>query len=209
MSHILDEQIVNLIVSLRKDTEILLNDLEAYQLYSLAKKTEKIEGDIAELGVYQGGTAKIIREALKNKPFHLFDTFRGLPPLGKLDESNELKRGAYKCRLKDVEINLGGYTNIYYYPGNFPFTSIPIRSKQFSFVHLDADLYKSTISALKFFYPKLNKGGIIMSHDYPDLSGVKKSFDKFFSDKKEIIIELPNCSQCVIVKVENYEDTHS
>ena len=203
MSHILNDNVLQIIKNIRIEIEILLSDIEVCQLYEVAKKTEKIEGDIAEVGVYQGGSAKIIREALKNKPFHLFDTFKGLPSLGKLDESIELKRGIYKYRLKDVETNLKDYTNIYYYPGIFPFTSIPIRTKQFSFVHLDCDLYKSTISALKFFYPRLNKGGIILSHDYPNLSGVKRAFDEFFSDKKEIIIELPTCSQCVVVKIDN------
>ena len=48
----------------------------------------------------------------------------------------------------------------------------------------------------------MNKGGIIMSHDYFYAEGVRKAFDEFFSDKPEPIIELPSTyTQCLIVKV--------
>ena len=68
-------------------------------------------------------------------------------------------------------------------------------------VHLDVDLYKSTLDCLKFFYPRVNKGGIIISHDYPSVNGVKKAFDEFFKDKPEPIIRV-SYNQCLIVKIE-------
>ena len=39
------------------------------------KATRKLSGDIAEVGVYRGGSAMIICEAKGNKKLHLFDTF--------------------------------------------------------------------------------------------------------------------------------------
>ena len=74
--------------------------------------------------------------------------------------------------------------------------------KKFSFVHLDVDIYTSTLEALKFFYPRINRGGAILSHDYPGAVGVKKAFDEFFEDKPEIVIELPTgTGQALVIKL--------
>lgn len=41
-----------------------------------------------------------------------------------------------------------------------------INSKKYSFVHIDFDLYKPTIEAIKFITPKLERGAIILFDDY-------------------------------------------
>lgn len=98
------------------------------------------------------------------------------------------------------------YKNVYFYKGFFPKTARVLSNKKFSFVHLDVDLYKSTFDALDFFYPRMNLGGIIISHDYStcrnyeSIPGVKKAIVDFFQDKPESIIELIG-SQCLIVKL--------
>ncbi len=51
--------------------------------------------------------------------------------------------------------------------------------RRFSFVHLDVDLYESTLAGLEYFYPRLIPGGVILSHDYSILAGVKKAFEDF------------------------------
>ena len=63
-----------------------------------------------------------------------------------------------------------------------------------------SDTYESTRSCLEFFYPRMNRGGIILSHDYINAAGVRKAFDEFFSDKSEPIIEMSG-TQCLIVKL--------
>jgi hypothetical protein len=70
----------------------------------------------------------------------------------------------------------------------------------FSFVHLDVDLYQSTLSGLEWFYPRLNRGGVLISHDYTIAKGVRKAFDEFFIDKPECLIELSG-SQVAFVKL--------
>ena len=72
-------KVIDLINGIRKATEILTNNNEAYQIFMVVKRTAKIEGDIAEVGVYKGGTAKLICEAKGNRVLHLFDTFTGIP----------------------------------------------------------------------------------------------------------------------------------
>jgi hypothetical protein len=71
-------------------------------------------------------------------------------------------------------------------------------NSRFSFVHLDADLYKSTLYSLNFFYPRLVDGGLILSHDY-HAEGVKRAFHEFLKDRQKLVIELAS-SQCIVIR---------
>jgi len=192
------QKIFNLINQIKKESEILLGHNEAHQIFKTIEAVAKIQGDIAEVGVYRGGSAKLICEAKKNKTLHLFDTFKGLPDAGNSD--GLLRKGDYTASFERVKNYLKNYENVYFYKGLFPLTAEPIKNKKFSFVHLDVDLYESTLNCLKFFYPRISRGGVIISHDYGCDSGVKKAFDEFFKDKLESIIELSG-TQCLVTKL--------
>ena len=197
------KKVIKLIKKIKSETDMLLLDNEAYQIFMAIENTKKIEGDIAEVGVYKGGSAKLICENKGNKKLYLFDSFEGLPNPSDRDTDGFCK-GSFKYDFNMVKNYLKGYENVYLYKGFFPKTSKPIKDKMFSFVHLDVDLYDSTLECLKFFYPRMSKGGIIISHDYMWIKGVRKAFDSFFKDKSEPIIEMSG-SQCLIVKTENEE----
>ena len=51
------------ILDLRKRREMLLTPVEAWQIFSLVKATAKLGGSMAEVGVYRGASARLIREA--------------------------------------------------------------------------------------------------------------------------------------------------
>jgi O-methyltransferase len=99
-----------------------------------------------------------------------------------------------------VKNYLKDYQDVYFYKGLFPSTATAVEDKRFSFVHLDVDTYESTRSCLRFFYPRMNRGGIILSHDYISAAGVRKAFDEFFNHKVEPIIEMSG-TQCLVVKL--------
>ena len=188
------------IKKIKKEKKMMMIDPEAYQIYESVKQTGKIEGEIAEVGVYNGGSAKLICEAKGNKPVHLFDTFDGLPAPSKEDNPEQFHEGQYACSLDQVRKYLSQYPFVHIYKGLFPSTAGPIFDKKFSLVFLDVDLYESTLNCLNFFYPRMNKGGIIMSHNYLDAPGVRKAIDGFFKDKPEPVIGTVG-SLCLIVKV--------
>ena len=73
--------------------------------------------------------------------------------------------------------------------GYFPETTIGLENKKFGFVNLDFDLYKPTLEGLRFFYPKLVKGGCILIHDYYNAwyKGVGAAIEKFEEEYGEII----------------------
>src|SRR5271166_6057406 len=56
---------------------------------------------MAELGVYQGSSARIICEDKGDCPLYLFDTFAGLPE-PREDETRMLRQGQYAASLSAV-----------------------------------------------------------------------------------------------------------
>jgi len=69
-------------------------------------------------------------------------------------------------------------------------------------VHLDLVLYSATLEALKFFYPRLSSGGMIICDDYGLAryqDSVRLAVDQFLEDRQEAPIALHN-GQCLIIK---------
>jgi O-methyltransferase len=185
---------------IRSETELLIEDIEAYYIYMAVKRTRKVPGDIAEVGVYKGGSAKIICSAKGDKHLHLFDTFEGLPRVDDIDTVWPFYEGKFAASYDSVRDYLKNDRNVNFYKGVFPLTSDPVKGVSFSLVNLDVDCYESTKQCLEFFYSRMSKGGIILSHDYMTAPGVKKAFDDFFEDREEPVLETAG-SQCLVVKV--------
>jgi len=191
--------LVDLIETVGRERALLIRIDEAYYLVNAVASAAKIPGDLAEVGVYQGASAKLICETRSpDRTLHLFDTFEGLPDPGSQDHG--FTSGEYACALESVQQYLKPYSNVRFHKGLFPDTAGPVTERKFSFVNLDVDLYDSTRGALAFFYPRMSPGGIILSHDYSTQSGVRQAFDEFFATKPEAIIPLIG-SQCLVVKI--------
>lgn len=158
----------------------MVNAISPYQLSVislLVKAASHLEGDMAELGVFEGGSAKIISSAAPSKILHLYDTFEGLPY-----EEKEYghKKGDFCCSLDEVKENLKG-CNVEYHPGIFPSTA---QDKKYCFVHLDADQYQSTKDGIEFFWPRIVDGGILTIDDTSNFQtlGVRKALIEYFKD---------------------------
>jgi O-methyltransferase len=198
-----DTRFWDLFMQIYEEGKAVLSMREMYNIYRLVKQTSKIEGDIAEVGVYKGGSAKIISEAKGNKKLHLFDTFGGMPETdASIDQHN--KGDFSDTSLEEVKKYLSSYKDIFFHQGFFPASVAGSNcdTLKYSFVNLDVDIYESTKSGLEFFYERLNKGGVLLSHDYNAIScpGVKKAFDEFFINKPETVIDLWD-SHCLVVKL--------
>ena len=191
----------------RREAESLLTGNEAFLLYSMARAQGALDGAMAELGVYQGSSARIMCEAKKDRPIYLFDTFAGLPQPDH-SETRLLSRGQYSANLEGVRNLLADYTNVHFRPGLFPHSTDGLEGVRFSLVHLDSDLYSSTLAGLQFFYPRMVPGGIIITHDYSTLPGVSQAFADFLGDEQDSVIELPT-TQAMLVARGRPSATHS
>ena len=135
--------------------------LRCFMLYQFLKETGNLKGDVAEVGVYKGRSAKVIALTSEesNKNVYLFDTFRGMPETDP-EKDNFFKKGAFSgTSLVEVRKFLSDCKNVIIYPGFFPDTAKPICEKPFSFVHVDVDIYRSVADCCQFFYPRMVGGG--------------------------------------------------
>lgn len=154
-----------------------------------------IGGDLAELGVYQGEFAKEMNALFPERDLLLFDTFEGFDEkdlkiekekaadgrnaraaAGDFgDTSTELVKG--KLPHPEKALFLKGYfpESLQTYPQAHP------EDRTYCIVSLDTDLYEPTLAGLQFFYPRLEKGGVIIIHDYnsSQYPGVKRAVRAF------------------------------
>ena len=164
----------------------------------------KVPGAFAELGVYKGLTARLIHHYAPERTLHLFDTFEGFTKQSNVAELGELghtEKLFSDTSLEKVQQFMGGNAaTLRFHKGFFP-ESIPagLDSEVFAFVHLDADLYDPTSSGLRFFYPRVPQGGILVIHDYNAWPGARRAVDEFFADKPELPIPMPDKSGSAVV----------
>lgn len=138
-----------------------------------------VNGDVAEVGVYKGGTARLLAKEFKDRDCFFFDTFEGMPVSG--DSDVHAVGDFADVSLAQVERLLSDCPNAHCIAGTFPNTADAIRDKTFAYVYLDADQYESTKDGLEFFWPRLNPGGVIALDDYkwPNCPGVERALEEF------------------------------
>lgn len=173
-----------------------------YILYNLAlDATRRCSGDLAECGVYKGGTAKILAEVAPDRPLHLFDTYAGMPETDPLRDWH--KAGDFAdTSLESVRAYLAGHPNVAFVQGLIPGTLEAVRDREFAFVHIDLDIYAAILAACDFFYPRMQTGGVMLFDDYgyADCAGARAAVDEFFADKREVKICIES-GQCWLHKL--------
>jgi hypothetical protein len=197
-----DTQFWNLHAQLLQDGRCTQRLRERYNLWSLARQVRSLSGAYAEAGVYDGGSARILCEAKGTDHLHLFDTFEGMPETDPKADPHFVAGQFSNTNRKKVEDYLAAFPNVHIHQGFFPASAADVPAdRQFKFVHLDLDLYRSTLDGLRFFYPRLVRKGIIISHDYGNLTapGVRQAFDEFLATTDEPLLQLWD-TQCVLIK---------
>lgn len=179
-----------------------------HMMYQLLSYAVHLEGDIAQLGVYKGGSVALLASLVEKsgKKYHVFDTFEGLPRTKNEDniyghEQSE-KPELADCPIAEVKNYLSQYTCIVYHKGFFPKTADSVSQNKFCFVYLDADLYQSTKDGLDFFYPSLSKGGCIVIDDFISgrWAGVETAVREFLETNSDASLLQLSSKQAVIIK---------
>lgn len=148
-------------------------------------------GSIAELGVYQGQSAALLSLYAErfSRRIYLCDTFDGFPDQQfELEEDmSDGKKAAFKdISLESAQATVGDYAGARWLVGMFPDTiSQEMRDDQFAFVSIDCDIYEPIRQGLKFFWPRMQPGGVIFIHDYSSgyWPGATKAVDEFCSEQ--------------------------
>lgn len=172
-----------------------------YILWQLCKKVALLPGNIAECGVYKGGTALLLAKAkTESKKLYLFDTFSGMPETDPSKDHhvtgdlNDTSLDAVKSIFKEQK-------NIHFHAGFFPETARGLEHESFCLVHCDMDIYSSIMDCCVFFYPKLVNGGMIIFDDYGAAScpGAKEAVNDFCNKQGIYELYLPT-GQAIVFK---------
>jgi O-methyltransferase len=162
-------------------------------------------GEVAEFGVWRGGTALLLRDHLSSqapdRTLHLFDSFAGLPEANPSKDNYHRKGDLADTSEAAVHGLFEGAPGVVIHAGLFQETVDAVRDKRFCFAHVDADLYSSVLFATGFIFPRLNLGGVIVYDDYGSrtCAGAKAAVDEYFASLPVRPIYLTT-GQCVAIK---------
>ena len=171
--------------------------------FSLAVKEiykRKLDGAVAEVGVFRGEFAQYMNQAFPDRKLYLFDTFDGFDAEEALKElrSENCTQAfieAYKQTNVEIVLKRMKYLeNVVIKQGYFRCESLGDLEDRFAFVSIDVDFEESVYDCLKYFYPRLQAGGYIFVHDYnSSLRGVERAVDRYENDMDMNLCKMPLC----------------
>lgn len=191
----------SLITNYHQALEIFLTD------FAKLCKTNNICGNVAELGVFQGDTARVINQYFQDKKLYLFDTFEGYDArdINSTKDLEAKKFGAKHLDNTSVELvmnKMPNPNNVIIKKGWFPQTANGLENEQFCFVDIDVDLYAPTLAGLEFFYPKLVQGGMIMLSYFAPHIGNKQAVEEFAKTHRFQVLPLGIHNRAAIIKMD-------
>ncbi len=190
--------------------------------YELFCKTVNLPGDIVELGVFRGTTlmewanfVEVRNMGDRQKQIFGFDNFSGFTGVTEKDGigSEEMKKTEGGFNSSMFEESLEDAISIYDKDRFIPYKARVKLIKgdiqntvpkfvddnpglRISLIHFDADMYEPTMVGLKFFYPLVVRGGLILFDEYGirPWGGESNAVDEYFSDKNVEIQRFDWCS---------------
>ena len=163
------------------------NFMKQNRFFSLYQSVQNVlrrglPGDMAECGCWKGHStylmAGLLAEANWQGTLRVFDSFEGglsdksaedRTQQGDTDsETTARQKAKFQSDLESVRQALSPFPFVSLHKGWIPqvFDGAVPDGTRFSLVHVDVDLYQPTIDSLRFFYPRMVKGGIIVIDDY-------------------------------------------
>lgn len=139
------------------------------------------EGVVAEVGVYKGGSLKLLGQLYDDRPVLGFDTFEGLPKEqwieSEIHDPGEFNDTTYDEVLEFV----AECPNVVLVKGLFPDSGRQFADTKFALVHVDTDYYLGVKACLDFFWPRMVEGGAMIFDDYKwaNCPGVQEALEEF------------------------------
>lgn len=158
----------------------------------LCRRLADVPGAAAELGVYRGFFARCINQLLPERKLYLFDSFEGF---GEEAQASESFQAAHRNTAIEKVLAIMPYPEkVIVKLGFFP-DSLEGLEEPFCLVSLDVDFYQTTLDGLRYFWPRLEKGGYLLLHDWgsPKLPGVAKALQDFERENECRIPAIPLC----------------
>ncbi len=158
----------------------------------LCRRLEAVPGAAAELGVYKGFFARCINALLPERKLYLFDSFQGFDP--DAGASQAFQAAHENTALSQVLAIQPHPEQIIPKPGFFPGSAEGL-DERFCLVSLDVDFGQATLDGLRYFWPRLERGGYLLLHDFwnPKLPEVAQALSRY---ERELGQPLPGVPLC-------------
>ncbi len=173
-----------------------------------ASKGASLDGDFVECGVYKGGFAQAVVsytnfDSLK-KNYYLFDTYKGLAREYSSEKEREREQRFHRYEedyYEETRQNFREHPNVVLVRGTVPETLNNVTISKVAFLSLDMNSAKPEESALRFFWPKLSSGAVVVFDDYGfhGYEEQKVAHDRFASELSVEILLLPT-GQGLLIK---------
>jgi len=172
------------------------------ELLSYSIRQVNIDGLFLEFGVYKGNSINYISSVLPNETIYGFDSFEGLPE----DWINGYDKGAFKLEnLPEVNKNVTLVKGLF----QDSLTSfLNDHHEMVAFIHMDADLYSSTIYVLTTLVnnKRLDNGAVIQFDEFFEYenwwnTGEYKAFTEFVEEFKVKYEYLGYHKGCVTIRI--------
>jgi len=167
---------------------------------------KQLKGDFVECGVYKGSItmsniAYIDFKSLKDRKYYLFDTFCGLDEEFSSEDEYLRFKDSYPDCYEFVVNSFKKYPNVVIVKGAVPNILSQVNIEKVAYLSIDMNSALPELEALKYFWPKLVPGGIVVLDDYgwPTCENQKAVADNFASSVGVKVLSLPN-GQGIVVK---------
>jgi O-methyltransferase len=161
-----------------------------------------LQGDVVECGGTALLEAKIVQKYDAGKrSLHLFDSFEGMgtttPGIDRFQAGDFSRNSA-----GEVAQLLSPYPFVQFHVGFMPITFEGLRLERVAWAHIDVDIYQSVHDCIRFLYPRLVPGGVMVFDDYgfPSCPGARQAVDEAFTSLPEVPLCLPT-GQCLVTKL--------
>jgi O-methyltransferase len=147
----------------------LVDKFRCFELFRLGVQLREKKGDVLEVGVWRGGTARILYDYLTGgDKLYLADTFTGVV---KSSEMDTLYRGGEHADTSEeivrslfVGLDIDRFI---FLKGIFPDkTGDMLLSRRLKFVHIDVDTHDSARDIFEFVWDRIIPGGVVVFDDY-------------------------------------------
>lgn len=171
----------------------LVDPFRLLRLWETAQSCAPLGGAIVEVGVYQGGSALLLRCAVPEADLVLYDTFTGHPRPSDYDDPGHPQGRFSDTSLEAVAALFDGHpAPPVLVAGRFP-DSLSVRAlpPRICFAHVDVDLYQGTRDAFASIWPLLVPDGAIICDDYgfPDCPGARRAVGEFVDRTPGAVLE--------------------
>ncbi len=200
------------------ETDNFFKQCRHYMLQQMVQHVmEKgVTGDVVECGCWKGHSSFLIASILDGHgfsgEFSIFDSFEGGLSDKSVEDANARvamdadqvaeEKQHFASTEDQLHYVLKPFSFYKLYKGWIPDRFSEVEERRFAFVHIDVDLYQPILDALEFFYPRMDRGGVIVVDDFgfTQFPGAKASVQKFLDENSCEMTFASLTGGCVIIK---------